>query len=48
MRMKPTAPRSATTLPSHAVVPPMTPGQFVREIGEWLAVDPSTVDKMRT
>ncbi|GAA3842503.1 DnaJ domain-containing protein [Saccharothrix violaceirubra] len=34
-----------TTEPSDAVVPPMTPGQFVREIGEWLAVDPSTVDR---
>ncbi|WP_199441862.1 J domain-containing protein [Umezawaea beigongshangensis] len=25
--------------------PPMTPEQFVREIGEWLAADPATVDR---
>ncbi|MCP2247868.1 J domain-containing protein [Lentzea aerocolonigenes] len=26
-------------------VPPMTPEQFVREIGDWLADDPATVDR---
>ncbi len=26
-------------------VPPMTPEQFVREVGDWLAVDPCTVDR---
>lgn len=28
-----------------ADVPPMVPEQFVREIGTWLAADPSTIDK---
>ncbi|GGP59095.1 J domain-containing protein [Saccharothrix coeruleofusca] len=28
-----------------AVVPPMTPAQFVEEIGDWLAEDPATVDR---
>ena len=26
-------------------IPPMTPEQFVREIGDWLADDPATVDR---
>jgi hypothetical protein len=30
--------------PSDADIPPMTPEQFVHEIGGWLALDPSTVD----
>jgi hypothetical protein len=28
-----------------AEVPPMVPGRFVRDIGAWLAADPSTVDR---
>ncbi|MBW4716097.1 J domain-containing protein [Saccharothrix obliqua] len=27
------------------VVPPMTPAQFVEEVGDWLAEDPATVDR---
>lgn len=34
-----------TTGASEAEVPPMNPEQFVRDIGEWLALDPSTVDR---
>jgi hypothetical protein len=30
--------------PSDADIPPMTPEQFVHEIGGWLALDPSAVD----
>lgn len=30
---------------SDAEVPPMVPDQFVRDIGTWLAIDPSTVDR---
>jgi len=33
-----------TDNPSEADIPPMTPEQFVHEIGGWLALDPSTVD----
>jgi hypothetical protein len=33
-----------TDEPADAEIPPMTPEQFVREIGAWLAVEPSTVD----
>lgn len=31
--------------PGDADAPPMTPEQFVREIGGWLAADPATVDR---
>ncbi|MGM1060782.1 J domain-containing protein [Saccharothrix sp. Mg75] len=31
--------------PSDAVVPPMTPTQFVEDVGDWLAEDPATVDR---
>ncbi|MFE9744978.1 DnaJ domain-containing protein [Saccharothrix saharensis] len=34
-----------TEEPADAVVPPMTPAQFVEEIGDWLAEDPATVDR---
>jgi hypothetical protein len=27
------------------IAPPMTPDQFVEEIGDWLAEDPATVDR---
>ena len=30
--------------PANVDIPPMTPEQFVQEIGAWLAVEPSTVD----
>jgi hypothetical protein len=33
-----------TDEPADADIPPMTPEQFVHEIGGWLAADPSTVD----
>jgi hypothetical protein len=33
-----------TDEPADADIPPMTPEQFVHEIGAWLAVEPSTVD----
>jgi hypothetical protein len=32
--------------PANVDIPPMTPEQFVQEIGAWLAVEPSTVDSM--
>ncbi|SEG51718.1 Nuclease-related domain-containing protein [Saccharopolyspora kobensis] len=34
-----------TTVEQDEQVSPMTPGQFVREIGSWLAQDPATVDR---
>ncbi|KAA5827092.1 DnaJ domain-containing protein [Saccharopolyspora hirsuta] len=34
-----------TTVEQDGQVSPMTPGQFVREIGSWLAQDPATVDR---
>ncbi|MFD0199467.1 MULTISPECIES: J domain-containing protein [Saccharothrix] len=34
-----------TEEPADAIVPPMTPAQFVEEIGDWLAEDPATVDR---
>lgn len=34
-----------TEVPADAVVPPMTPAQFVEEVGDWLAEDPATVDR---
>jgi hypothetical protein len=33
-----------TDEPADADIPPMTPEQFVHEIGAWLADEPSTVD----
>ncbi|ONI79522.1 molecular chaperone DnaJ [Actinosynnema sp. ALI-1.44] len=41
----PSRPGDITTDQTGAVIPPMVPGDFVREIGAWLAADPVTVDK---
>ncbi|RKT57618.1 J domain-containing protein [Saccharothrix australiensis] len=34
-----------TDEPADTLVPPMTPAQFVSEVGEWLSEDPATVDR---
>ncbi len=34
-----------TDEPAETLVPPMTPAQFVEEVGDWLAEDPATVDR---
>ena len=34
-----------TDQPADTLVPPMTPAQFVAEIGDWLSEDPATVDR---
>jgi hypothetical protein len=41
----PTRPGDITTDYTGADIPPMTPADFVRDIGTWLATDPTTVDK---
>ncbi|MEV4317022.1 DnaJ domain-containing protein [Actinocrispum sp. NPDC049592] len=41
----PTRPGEITTEPFDAEIPPLTPDGFIREIGEWLATDPTSVDK---
>nr|WP_042198596.1 DnaJ domain-containing protein [Kibdelosporangium sp. MJ126-NF4]CEL23439.1 Chaperone protein DnaJ [Kibdelosporangium sp. MJ126-NF4]CTQ96819.1 Chaperone protein DnaJ [Kibdelosporangium sp. MJ126-NF4] len=41
----PSRPGDITTDYAGAVIPPMVPADFVREIGGWLAADPITVDK---
>jgi hypothetical protein len=41
----PTRPGDVTTDPTGADIPPLTPADFVRDIGGWLAKDPNTVDK---
>ncbi|WP_433265561.1 J domain-containing protein [Actinosynnema sp. CS-041913] len=34
-----------TEEPADTLIPPMTPAQFVAEVGDWLAEDPATVDR---
>lgn len=41
----PSRPGEITTDYTGAVIPPMVPADFVREIGGWLAADPITVDR---
>ncbi|MPZ84904.1 MAG: DnaJ domain-containing protein [Actinophytocola sp.] len=41
----PSAPGGITVGDPRAEVPPMVPDQFVRDVGGWLAADPSTVDR---
>ncbi|WP_132124307.1 J domain-containing protein [Actinocrispum wychmicini] len=41
----PTRPGEITTDPTGARIPPLTPADFVRDIGGWLAKDPNKVDK---
>jgi hypothetical protein len=41
----PTRPGEITTDHTGAEVPPMVPADFVREIGDWLAKDPLSVDR---
>lgn len=41
----PTRPGEITTEYAGAEIAPMVPGDFVREIGSWLAADPATLDR---
>lgn len=41
----PSAPGAITVGDPRSEIPPMVPEQFVRDIGGWLAADPSTVDR---
>jgi hypothetical protein len=41
----PSGPGEITVGDNPAEIPPMVPAQFVREVGGWLATDPSTVDR---